>query len=410
MRPVRLIVILACLLIGVRPAAARPQYAQVRVLAQWDSPEEEQDFKQLVLPFFQQYNVEVNLVSARDLEQTLQQEVEAGTPPDIVLMSDPGLMRHYAGDGYLVDLGAALDDPAPGYPLLLTEGLTVDDTIYGRYIRLNVKGVMWLDPLPVIRMGYTIPVGWDELIATSTAMTRGGTPAWALGLDTGEMGTDIIETILYQRSDLDTLDGLADGSISWTDPQVRDAWEAFGALLDTGTAGDPLQLSPVEAMQLLFHSPARSYFGLAPSNARRWIASDPGLVPGQDIMAVLLPANGTSSRDVNGSRVIIGGDFITLFNSDPVTLQFAQYLASFDTAAAWAALGSAIAPYPGVTYPDPVMTELDSYVHRGVPALDVSDRLSPKVRDAFYEGVRQYAADRSTLDVVLENIEKTANK
>jgi alpha-glucoside transport system substrate-binding protein len=391
----------ACLLVvlllaGViaHPTPARPataQYTELSIVAQWSSRVERADFEALLLPFIAQASVQPDLIAAADIQQTLARQLEAGTPPDIALLSWPGLLPGYAD--HLVDLGTALGPPPDGYPADLAASLTVDGTEYGRLVRLTAKGLVWYHPLNLINAGYERPTTWDELVTLTEAMRQDRRQPWALGLTTGDPGTDIIEALLLQRHGPAILDDLLAGDVAWTDPRVVTAWTDFGAILAASVIGDP-----PDAAQAVFATPPGAYFNAGPSTALAWaLDAQPDLEPEQQIAFFLLPAG-------DARQVAVGADFIVLFNDDPLTRELAAYLTAPETTAAWAATGSAIAPYPDVVYPNAVL-DAAAELARDAPAFDLSDRLPPAQRAAFLAGIRRYMTDPDTLDEILQAIE-----
>lgn len=379
-------------------AAVRPaQYAPLRILAEWSSDLDRADFEQLLLPFFLEQNAAVDISVTADISGALEQAIAGDAPPDVLVLAQPGLVAEAARAGVLIPLDATIGPPAAGYPNYLTNALSVDGTVYGRFLRLSVDALAWHDPATLAASGAAPPETWDALLALASNLSAEGVPAWAISL-AGESGTDVIETLLAREAGPDAIDALADGSLAWTDPQVRAAWEQSGVLLDTGLAPDAAGLSVAEAVRAPFASPPLADLGLGPSTALRWITNTTDLRPGQDVDFFPLPG---AHPDVAS----VSGDFLVLLNDEPLTLQLAGFLAAPETAAAWAALGSGISPFPDTPYPNPVMARAAGLIHDGTPVLDLSDRLAPAVQGAFQIGVLRYADDRAALDEVLADIQ-----
>ena len=384
-----------------RPSAdGRPaQYAPLRILAEWDSDLDRVDFEQLLLSFFLNQNTAVDISVTTDIAGALERAIAGDAPPDVIVMAQPGLLVEAARAGALIPLDAAIGPPTPGYPDYLADALTVHGTVYGRFLRLSVDALAWHNPAALAAIG-TPPESWDALSALAASLSAEGAPAWAISL-AGESSTDVIETLLAREAGPDTIDALADGSLAWTDPQVRAAWEQFGALLDTGLAPDAAGLSVAEAVRAPFASPPVADLGLGPSAGLRWITNSTSLQPGKNVGFFLLP-------DANPDVVSVSGGFLVLLNDEPLTLQLAEFLTAPETAAAWAALGSGISPFPSTPYPSPVMERAASLIHDGEPVLDLSNRLPPAVQAAFQVGVLRYAEDRAALDTVLADIQAAA--
>lgn len=389
-RLARSFVLLIVILLSLPLPISTAQYDQITIAAQWDNAADQQDFQRLLLPFFQEVNVQANLIGSVDLNETLVQQSNVGSFPDIAVMSQPELLRQYVSAGQVI----AFDNATADLPAALADQVTVDGRVYGQYVRLVAKGLIWYNPA-VLESG--APTSWEDLIGLSQQLAETGTAPWALGFSTGEPATDLIEIIMLQQYGPELLNGLVDGSVPWTDARVRDAWEQFGTLLDTGILGDPAALAPVDALRALLTDPPTAFFAPAPSTAPRWLGS------GQRAPAVAffqLPAADGSNN------VLIGGDFIVLFNDDPLTLQLAEYLAAPETAAAWAGMGSAISPYPDAVYPNDTLATAAALVHNGEVAFDLSERLPEAVRAAFEDGVLEYIANRDALDDILSGLDE----
>ena len=394
-----LVLVLAALAAAVAPARAQPsaQLTQVRILAEWPGDVEQEDFEALLLPFLQDFDVQPVLVSATNLEETLRQQIDAGTPPDLVIMTQPGLLAGYARTAQVIDLGAALGPAASGYPAYLDQALSVDGRVYGRAIRLVAKALVWYPADDPILAGAGIPATWDDLLALGQQIAGTGATPWSISLS-ATTGTDIIETLLYQRYGAGLIDGLAAGQVAWTDERVRDAWTSFGQLLAPGTVESPAALAPVAAAVAPFDASPDAALSIASSTAAAWIPAASRQRPGEDFLFFPLPAG-------DPQRVIVGADFVVLFNDNPITTQLAGFLTAPETTAAWAAAGSAISPYPVSGYPNPALDALAALVHDGEPLFDLSDRLAPAVRQAFVVGTVRYAAEPDALPDILAGIE-----
>ncbi|HML21489.1 MAG TPA: extracellular solute-binding protein [Aggregatilinea sp.] len=392
------ILVLAALLAATHaPVAAVRQYGSIRIMVAFASETERADFQQLLLPFFQAQNVTVDLVTTSDMAATLEQAAAQSTLPDAALVASPALIADYAQSGSLIPLDQALGAPASGYPAFLSDALSVDGTEYGRAVRIAADGLAWYD---AAALDAAPPATWEDLLALSSALSADGTPAWALGLASGDAGTDLIEAILARAGGTAVIEGLADGTLAWTDPSVHDAWAQAGPLLDTGTLDRTTQLTRLNAALAPFTAPPTAHFALAPSTAQRWIADAASAAD-----ADFFPLPGSAAGSIS-----VSGDFLVLFNDAPETIQLGAFLTSPDTAAAWAALGGTISPYLNTAYDDSVMERAAALVFDSQPVLDLSDRLPPSVRDAFIAGVLRFASDRAVLDDVLASIQAAAEQ
>ena len=94
--------------------------------------------------------------------------LQAGNPPDIAYIPQPGLLASIVADYPEVVVAApqAVIDNANEY---YTEGWvnygTVDGTFYAAPLGANVKSFVWYSPAVFEENGYEIPTTWDELMA-----------------------------------------------------------------------------------------------------------------------------------------------------------------------------------------------------------------------------------------------------
>lgn len=400
--PVIVLLILACVIVPAQVLPAGAQYAQVDILAQWPSRTEQTDFQALLLPLFQQSNIQPNVISAANLQQTLDQLIEAETPPDIVIMSQPGLIAPYAATDRLRDLGAVLGDPPAGYPDALRAATSIGGTEYGRYIRLEANGLVWFSPARLSAAGYEAPAAWDGVLALAEALGADGRTPWSLSMSSGDGAAQLVEALLVAGPGAELLDGLASGTVAWTDPRVAETWTQLAAMMDTGVIANAADLSAVDAALAPFAAEPEAYLAPGTSTALRWITNaQRRLRPGSDIAFVLVMAP-------DAATVLATGDFIVLLNDDEMTVAMARLLADPATAEKWAAKNSALSPYPGADYPNELMAAAAALVHESGPVLALADRLDPAVRSAYLDGLRRYLAGEADLEAILSEIEAEA--
>ena len=141
-----IVVLIVALIVGSVPVGAQGSYEQVDILVEWAGEAETDDFETLVFGAFQRYNILATITRAADLETTLRRRIESGNPPDLVITSRPALLDDFADEGVFVNLGALLGSPSNSYANELDTHLTRDGVIYGRFVRLTVKSLIWHDP------------------------------------------------------------------------------------------------------------------------------------------------------------------------------------------------------------------------------------------------------------------------
>ncbi|GAI51803.1 unnamed protein product, partial [marine sediment metagenome] len=177
------------------------------------------------------------------------QRVEAGNPPDLAILPNPGQMYELAKDGNLVDISKFMDmDELKGnYAQVWIDLASYEGKPYGIFYKVANKSLVWYNPTAFSEAGYEIPTTWDELIALSDKIVADGNTPWAIGFESGAASgwpaTDWIEDIMLRTAGPDVYDKWVNHEISWIDPAVKTAWETFGQIVGKedyqygGTAG-----------------------------------------------------------------------------------------------------------------------------------------------------------------------------
>jgi alpha-glucoside transport system substrate-binding protein len=389
----------------------------VDVLGIWGS-DELPNFEDMVKPWQDNTGAKMNFTGSRGLTALLTSRVEGGNPPDIAIPAEVGTFRDFAKAGRLTPLAdCGLEDEVKAdYPQSFVDLGTVDGTLYGFFMKADTKGTIWYDPKTFDEKGWDVPDGnstWADLINLTNEIRDSGLAPWSIGVaseaDSGWPGSDWLQQIILNMDGGDALyDGLVDGSIAFTDPRVKQAWQDFGQIVQTegnvsqgSTAGinatnfqdatyPPFQDPPAAAM---------TYLG---GFASTFITTQfPDAVPGQDYNFFTFPGGG-----VTGSANIVYA-----FNSDPATCSLMRYLAGADAQQIWVQDGGFtsvnknvdLSAYPDETAKAAAQQLLDADPFR----FDLDDAIGGATQQAIFARVTQFIADPSQLDSNLQNIEAT---
>jgi alpha-glucoside transport system substrate-binding protein len=216
-----------------------PQLGSVDVLGIWGD-EELVSFEAMVAPWEQKTGGDMQFTGTRDITAVLTTRVEGGNPPDVAIPAEVGRFQQFAREGKLIPLSACsgLEEAVKAnYPQGFIQLGTVDGTLYGFFMKADTKGTIWYNPKFFAENGYeplTANSTFDDLIALSDQILADGTPPWSIGVESAEAsgwpGTDWIQQILLNEAGTAVYDGVIDGSIPFTDSQVKDAWEKFGQI------------------------------------------------------------------------------------------------------------------------------------------------------------------------------------
>lgn len=393
----------------------------VTVMGTWGGQELEA-FQKVMDAFTERTGIEVQFTGSRDLVTILTTRVEAGNPPDVAAMPNPGFVLQFAREGHLVDLSQFLDMDklAEQYSQAWIDLGSVDGGLYAIFISADLKSMVWYNPKQFAAKGYEVPTTWDELMAlTERIIADGGTP-WAIGLESdaasGWPGTDWIEDIILRIGGPELYDQWVNHEIPWTHPTVKRAFEIFGSI-----ARDPKQVygGPTavlatnfgDSVNALFTDPPRAYLHRQATFIQSFIlGANPGLVAGEDYDFFVLPGIDPEY----GTPILGAADMVSVFNDRPEVREFIRFLASPEAQEIWVGelgkLSVNRAVDPSI-YPNDVVRKAAQVLSEAeIFRFDGSDLMPSEIGSgAFWTGVLDYVSG-ADLDDVLEMIEMTAEE
>ena len=406
---------------GVTPAdgetPAPSALGDVDVLGIWGGDELD-SFQAMIAPWEAETGGDVDFIGTRDITPQLTLNVEGGTPPDVALPAEVGLFLQFASDGDLIPLSecAGLEDAVTAnYPQGFLDLATVDGTLYGFFMKADTKGTVWYNPSFFDANGYTpltAESSFADLIALSDQILAGGLPPWSNGQfangGTGFPGTDTIQQILLNEAGGAVYDGVIDGSVPFTDPAVKDAWEKFGQLALTdgyvvqGGAEGINATGFTDATYPPFESPPTAALYHLGGFASGFITDQfADAVAGDDYNFFPFP----------GGAVTGGATLVYAFNSDETTCSFMSHLASAEAQQIWVDRGgfTSVNTQVGLdAYPDPVArAQAEQLTQAELFRFDLDDAIGGALQGAFFTGITDYLADPSSLDAILAGIEAT---
>ena len=387
----------------------------VTVLGVWGG-EELDHFKEVVYPFTEETGIGMAFEGTRDLPAVLTTRVEAGNPPDLAILPNPGQMVELAKAGELVDISAFMDMDAlkADYAQSWIDLASYDGKLYGIFYKAAIKSLVWYSPAAFEAGGYEVPTTWDELIALSDQIVADGGVPWCIGVESGAASgwpaTDWIEDIMLRTAGPEVYDQWVAHEIPWTDPAVKTAWEYFGQIVTNedyvygGTTG-VLTTNFGDSPAPIFDSPPGCYMHRQASFITGFF---PEGVTEEDYAFFPFP----SIDPAYGVPALGGADLIVMFNDTPGARQLMQYLATAEAQEIWSAYGDFLSPNKGVSldvYPDATTRAMaEALTAAEVFRFDGSDLMPAAVGSgSFWTGTLDYIGGED-LDSVLEAIEATA--
>ncbi len=286
--------------------------------------------------FTAETGIEVRLVGNPNFPDYVATSLEAGDPPDVAVVGQPGYVRDIARGGSLIDLGTYMDVERlreDQSPYLISLGTIGDDgswpasdgTTYGAFVTLSLKSMIWY-PVPELGAeGYAIPQTWDELVELSDRLVRDGRTPWCMGWRSGPAdgwpGTDWIEHLLLAEAGGDVYDEWTFHNMPFDSPPVRRAFERLDQVLFTDgyLAEGPAEVTWEEAqLAMVEEAPPGCWLYQFPEFAS--VALPRGSV-GETTDFFPFPTIGPHGRGVIG-----GGEMLTVFSDRPEVRALVRYL------------------------------------------------------------------------------------
>ena len=401
------------------PETEKEKIGTVSVLGVWDGDELE-SFQAMVTPWEAQTGGAMAFSGTRDLIAVLRTRVIAGNPPDIAVLPNPGQMVELAKGGKLVALSSFLDmeviskQYAPGWIDLGT----VDDDLYGIFMKADSKSTVWYNPKNFAANGWEVPDTWDELTGLSDRIVSEGLHPWSVAVESAEASgwpaTDWIGEILLHESGGAVYDQWVNHEISWTDSRIRSAWEKFGQIVLTpdyvpGGTTTALATHFIDGSYLPFEDPPRAAMYYLGAFTQGFISEQfPELAAGEDYAFFPFPTiNPQYAGAVTG-----GANVVVLFNNNPTTRSFVEYIASAEAQQIWVERGGVTSVNNQVSldaYTNPLARlAAEQLTDATVFRFDADDNMPSAVQKAFWKGTLDYLHDPLQLDNILADIEAIA--
>lgn len=381
---------------------------------------EDQALAESVLAYFTAATgAEVNYSSSENYEQQIVIDTQAGSPPDIAILPQPGLIADLAAKGLLTPLGDdtakwLTDNYAAGdsWARLGTyKGKDGKEALYAFPYKADLKSLVWYSPENFQDAGYEVPKTLEELKAlTERIVADGGTP-WCIGLGsggaTGWPATDWVEDMMLRTASPETYDKWVTNAIPFTDPAVVNAIDEFGwfARNDKFVDGGAAAVAVTDfrdSPKSLFTSPPKCYMHKQASFIPSFFPE--GVELGKDADFFYFPAY--AAKDLG--RPVLGAGTLAMITRDgPAARALIDFLRTPIAHEVWMAQSGFLTPFKGVNpdaYANDVLRKqgrilLDATTFR----FDGSDLMPGKIgAGSFWTGMVDYAGGKSAADVAAQ--------
>jgi alpha-glucoside transport system substrate-binding protein len=329
-------------------------------------------------------------------------------------------MADFAREGKLVDLTPILDQATmrDQYSEDWLELGTADGKLVGIFIKAALKGPIWYNAKEFSKVsGGSPPRTFDELMALSERIAATGTAPWCIGLGSGATsgwpGTDWVEDIVLRQAGPDKYDQWAQGTLAWTSPEIKSAWQTWGRIVGDekmvfGGRSAMLATNFQEAGNPMFASPPRCYMHHQGSFITDFFVSgNPNLKPVEDFNFFPFP----DIAPANAGAVEVAGDLFGMFKDTPQSRALMKYLTTPEAQEIWVKRGGSISPNKRVpldAYPDQIARQQAQALTAATTVrFDASDLMPEAMNSAFLKGILDFVQNPGSLDSVLSNLDRT---
>ncbi len=360
--------------------------------------------------------VKVNYSSSENYEQQIVIDTQAGSPPDIAVLPQPGLIADLVKKGAVVPLGADTqawlqENYAAGDSWVSLGSFAGPDgatALYAFPYKIDVKSLVWYVPENFEDAGYEVPETMEDLKAlTEQIVADGGTP-WCIGLGsggaTGWPATDWVEDMMLRTQPPETYDKWVSHQIPFNDPAVVGAIDEFGwfAKNDKFVAGGSAAVAATDfrdSPKGLFTSPPQCYLHHQASFIPSFFPE--GTELGTDADFFYMPAY--ESKDL-GNPVLGAGTLVMMTKDTEASRAFVEWLKTPIAHEVWMAQSSFLTPFKGANpdvYANAAMKKqgeilLDATTFR----FDASDLMPGAVgAGSFWTGMVDFVGGKSAADV-----------
>jgi alpha-glucoside transport system substrate-binding protein len=382
---------------------------------------DDQTLAESVLAYFADATgANVKYSSSENYEQQIVIDTQAGSPPDIAILPQPGLLADLASKGFLQPLtGADADWMKTNYAagdswvkLGTYKGKDGAEAFFAFPYKADLKSLVWYSPDNFADAGYEVPKTMEELKAlTDKIVADGGTP-WCIGLGsggaTGWPATDWVEDMMLRTQSPETYDKWVNNEIPFNDPAVVGAIEEFGffARNDKYVDGGAAAVASTDfrdSPKGLFSSPPKCYLHRQASFIPSFFPE--GTKLGQDADFFYFPAY--AGKPDLGTPVLGAGTLVSITKDTPAARAFIEFLKTPIAHEVWMAQSGFLTPYKNVNpeaYSNEPTKKMGGILTQATTfRFDGSDLMPGKIgAGAFWTGMVDYAGGKPAADVAAD--------
>ena len=382
---------------------------------------EDETLVRSVLDYFSEATgAEVKYSLSENYEQQIVIDTQAGSPPNIAVLPQPGLIQDLASKGVLTPLGDDVaawikENYAAGDSWAKLGTYTGKDgksAFYAFPYKIDVKGLVWYSPDNFQEAGYKVPKTQEELAELEKKIIADGGKPWCIGLGsggaTGWPATDWVEDIMLRTQPPEVYDKWVKNEIPFTDPAVVNAIDIFGKIatddkmVDGGAkavAATDFRDSP----KGLFTVPPKCYMHHQASFIPSFFPE--GVKLGQD--ADFFPYPPYASKPELGTPLEVAGTLVMITKDSKASREFIKFLEMPLAHELWMAQKSFVTPFKGANKDaygsDALKKQGEILVGATTVRFDGSDLMPGKVgAGSFWTGMIDLVGGKSAQDVAAD--------
>lgn len=381
---------------------------------------DDQALAEAMLAYFEEATgVDVNYSSSESYEQQIVIDTEAGSPPNVAILPQPGLIQNLINGGFVVPLGEESgewmeENYAAGASwrgigtMTSPEG---EELFYAFPYKVDVKSLVWYVPDNFDDFGYEIPETLEELDALEEQIIADGGTPWCIGLGsggaTGWPATDWMEDLMLRTHPPEVYDDWVTNEMSFTDERVIEVMERFGEIAKNddmvaggaaGVASTDFRESPLG----LFSSPPQCFMHRQASFIPTFFPD--GTEVGADWDFFYFPA---SEEGDLGTPVLGAGTMAFITEDSEAARAFIEWLKTPIAHEVWMAQTGFLTPYSAVNtdvFGDSTLRKMnDILLDATTFRFDASDIMPAAVgQGTFWTGMVDFVGGKPAEEVAAE--------
>ncbi|THG30925.1 ABC transporter substrate-binding protein [Naasia lichenicola] len=306
--------------------------------------------------FTKDTGIKVVYTGDKSFEGNIVTKVSGGSAPDIAIVPQPGLLKTLVDTGEVKEAGEETEaNVDKNWSPDWKKYGTFDGKFYAAPMLANIKGYVWYSPAAFKEWGVSVPTTFQEVLdLTKTIQEKTGTAPWCAGFASdaasGWPGTDWIEDLVLRQSGPDVYDQWVAGDVKFTDPEIKEAFDAVGEILKNpayvnagygdvksinSTAFGDVAAKVADGSCALTHQ--ASFLSANFLDVKTAAGATPTVGPDGDVYGFVLPG-----IEADAANIEVGGEFVTPFSDSEAVQKATAYMATPEFADIRVGLGGVI--------------------------------------------------------------------